>query len=663
MGSQTDSQPKAIKAKTKTVSQKPVPEWLQAAQELERQGKAPEAEKLYKQHLKENAEDDEALSGLAGIACRFRNYDAALVLANRAVKANPGNAVAITYMGVALLSGEHVKQAETCFKQAMKIEPDYPISYYHMASIRKEHYGDNEGAKALLHKALELNKNIPEALNLLGVICAEEGWVDEAIAYYKQALTYGSNVSIIQDNMGDIYMDRRDYEKAIECYKVAIEHEVVPELSMQYTLKLFPALYRAGMMDETYRYASQFLEREPENVRVMRVLLDYWIAVDDKDEAMKYIQKMYAINPDNVSIYSALVAIKKITPEDQEYITHMEALLEKVESEKEKKVLNFALGKAYNDLKCYNKAFVHFKKANKLVRKSGASLVGRLDVEKKWLLQHLTKEFFDERRDYGLRDNRPIFIVGMPRSGTTLTEQIISSHSTVFGGGEMPYIGKTLENRFVSKRVEADGELLQVVEFPEVLLDITSEQINECAQEYLTRVEQRFGEMGRFTDKMPTNALNLGVISLMFPDAKIVHCCRHPLDTCLSLYFHNFEEGIDYSYDMESMAQVYRLYVEYMEHWKRALNVPIFDICYEQLLDEPEKHVREMLKYCELDWESGCLEFYKNKRLVSTASHAEVKQPLYKTSKQRWKHYEKHLKPLIRELSDIIEDYEAKWMS
>ena len=238
--------------------------------------------------------------------------------------------------------------------------------------------------------------------------------------------------------------------------------------------------------------------------------------------------------------------------------------------------------------------------------------------------------------------NLPIFIVGMPRSGTTLTEQIIASHPAVYGAGELEAISR------ISQELSKDHE--DTGGYPECMLHFQNQEIEKLANGYLSNLRALAGDVLHVTDKMPHNFLHLGLIAILFPGARVVNCKRHPLDTCLSIYTQKFTNVHPYAYDLTELGQYYRQYERLMAHWEHVLADRIFTIQYEELIEEPEATSRRLIGYIDLPWDDRCLEFHETERPVKTASQWQVRQPVYKKSVNRWENYETHLAPLKRAL-------------
>ena len=239
---------------------------------------------------------------------------------------------------------------------------------------------------------------------------------------------------------------------------------------------------------------------------------------------------------------------------------------------------------------------------------------------------------------------RPVFVIGMIRSGTSLVEQILASHSDVYGAGELLEITKLASN--------LPQALDSSLEYPECIRQLDAGRIASSATGYLRYLAGRDDRAARVVDKLPTNFLHLGLIAILLPNAHIVHCRREALDVCLSIYFQRFAQGHFYAYDFDDIAAYYAEYERLMAHWKKVLPVEILDIQYEDLLDDLEGESRRMLDYCGLDWQEACLAFHRSQRPVRTASSWQVRQPLYRTAVARWRKFEPHLDELKRALSD-----------
>jgi hypothetical protein len=237
-----------------------------------------------------------------------------------------------------------------------------------------------------------------------------------------------------------------------------------------------------------------------------------------------------------------------------------------------------------------------------------------------------------------------VFIVGMVRSGTSLVEQILSSHPDVHGAGELPDIIQITNG--------LQDFLGASAPYPECLSLLKQEHLDALAQHYLEHLKQISPDARRVVDKMPGNFMHLGLIEMLFPEARVIHCMRDPVDTCLSAYFQDFSRSHPYAYDLSNLGAFYRAYLKVMAHWRKILRLPLFELQYEDLIANQEQVSRALIEFCGLEWDDRCLQFHETQRFVGTASYDQVNRPLYKQSVARWKRYERHLGPLLAALKE-----------
>jgi tetratricopeptide (TPR) repeat protein len=330
--------------------------------------------------------------------------------------------------------------------------------------------------------------------------------------------------------------------------------------------------------------------------------------------------------------------------ETARFVSMMEALLEKNTTQplpvEDLIPMHFSLGKVYDKLGEYDKAFAHYAQGN-AIHPSDFNVKHNENhtqlIQKTYSANFLSSA---PRATHG--SQRPVFIVGMPRSGTSLVEQILASHSAIAGGGEQKGIKQIVDGIPTILGNQAG--------YPQCVDQLTEAHLNTFADRYLQQLTQLSADAVRVTDKMPHNFQHLGLIALLFPQARIIHCVRNPLDTCLSCFFQNFGDRHDYSFNLEHLAIHYRQYQQMMAHWKKVLNIPIMEVVYEEHVAEPERFARSLIEFCGLEWEAECLRFHESKRVVHTSSYEQVRRPIYTDSVQRWKHYEGHLEQLKRGL-------------
>ncbi len=430
-------------------------------------------------------------------------------------------------------------------------------------------------------------------------------------------------------------------------------------------------LLQSGKYDEAQRCFQQLIAGNPYNATVMNLLaiccarkeqyaqalelMEKALALDDKAadihhnvgpiyrilgdfrKAEQHYRRAIELKPNYAEAYFNLASVKKFAADDPAIEGVLTLLRDQELSTDDRCFGHFAAGKLLDDTGQYDLAFEHYSMGNKLRDVSHSPDQVRQSFDK--IIQTFTPRAMQARAGQGVPSDKPIFVVGMPRSGTTLVEQILATHPDVFGAGELRDITSIVHT--VSRHVPGNAA------YPDYLSDIPDNIPSGFADAYLRRIDSISKEAPRVVDKMPQNCLYLGMIGFMFPQARIVHCVRHPLDTCLSCYFQRFRVSQEYSYDLRHLGQYYRNYQRLMRHWHELLPGRIFDVQYEQLVSEPEEVTRRMLQHCDLAWNDACLEPHKTNRPVTTASNLQVRQPVYRSSVQRWRRYESHLGPLL----------------
>jgi tetratricopeptide (TPR) repeat protein len=457
-------------------------------------------------------------------------------------------------------------------------------------------------AAEMINKAIASNPQNPISYSNLGVILNTFGKQEDAVKAYQQALRLRPDYAEAWNNLGTALRALGKVESAIDSYRKALRYK--PEYAEAWN-NLGLALKSLGKLES---------------------------AIDSYRKALQY-------KPDYIEAHFMLACTKLHNKYDND-IQAMEKLLNKPDATDRQKIqLCFGLGKAFEDIKQYDKAFNYLLDGNRIQRNTFKYSISDDEVFFKKLIDVFDKNFLAHREGYGVIENTPIFILGMPRSGTTLVEQILSRHHQIHGAGELNDLKQILLTT---------NPKLTTRTFPEHVMELNRDDFTQFGTEYLRRISQ-YNITGKYhvTDKMPSNFLYIGMIRVLFPDAKIIHCKRDPVDTCLSCFKTTFEEVQKFAYDLTELGQYYRLYQKLMSHWHTVLPGYIYDIQYEELVAEQETQTRKLIGYCGLPWDEACLSFYKSDRAVKTASDVQVRRPIYKSSVQLWKRYEKHLGPLL----------------
>ena len=389
------------------------------------------------------------------------------------------------------------------------------------------------------------------------------------------------------------------------------------------------------------------MERDPNNVAVRNNVGNILKNLGRMDEAIEQYQKALEIDPDHAPAYYNL-SRSQMSQDDGDDTSRMEEMLKDESLDTNRRInLHFTLGKIYDDLGIYDKAFPHFENGNNLDTRGDPFNADGHSMVINRIKAVFNKKFLSTHRGMGSESETPVFIVGIPRSGTTLAEQVLSSHPQVFGAGELAEIGG-IANRL--SETLGGGNI-----YPEAAMDLDALSAVKLAERYVGFLQGVGGEVLRVTDKMPGNFIHLGLISLLLPNAKIINCRRDPLDVSLSCYFQHFTAIMPFSRKLTDLGRYYTDYHRLMEHWHKVLPMQIMDVNYAGMIADHEGMSRKMVEFVGLDWDDACLEFYNLDRPVKTASSWQVRQPIYTSSVARWQNYEKYIGPL-KEIIEKIPD-------
>jgi len=454
-------------------------------------------------------------------------------------------------------------------------------------------------ARNIYDTILQLQPKHPQASHYLGLIERENNQLARACELFQQALEGTPDDAALHYNLALTLQQLGNRESAIKHYHRA--SHLQPNFPQAYN-NLGVILQECGLPDEA---AKQFRT------------------------ALKY-------DPKRAETYFNLSRTTRYHQENDDVVRILGLLKQPQLHPDERAKLHFALGKIYDDLKQYDNAFAHYQQANQYSAASFDPAQFSHFIDE--LCSTFTRDFFQQHRYFGNADQRPTFIVGMPRSGTTLVEQILSSHSLVYGAGELDYMNTVAS---AIPRLTGSNKLAEA--YQQFDRDLSF----QIARDYLHNIQQLAPEAAIFIDKAPLNFLHLGFIALIFPNAHIIHVQRHPIDTCLSCYFQNFNQQHAYASSLDSLAQFYQQYQRLMQHWQQHLPLSMHHVNYEDLISHTENQTRTLIDFLQLDWENNCLDYHRQARRVSTASSWQARQPIYKHSMARWKHYEKYLQPLM----------------
>lgn len=561
-------------------------------------------------------------------------------------RVNPNNFNAAFMLGALYGHLENYDEAARFSRLATKLDPENADALYNLAQAEM-HLGNTDAAVSALQKVVELVPDHMEALNNLGYALTNQGNYDAAITRYKQVLDLQHDHVDALEALAKIYQLTGDNTRAAKLLKIALLHD--PE-SSDLKFKLAAVHKTRGEVEESMALYDELLAQSPHTPRfaaAKAILLEKTGGFDEGFELIEpYLQDRKYIP----FVAMAFAKLSRHANRREEAVHYIEDTLansselmrkdtfDDASEITQESTLHFELGKLYDALGDYDAAFRCYKNYNDRV-KGGDRRMEETFVR---IENVFTRDFLATAPVSTISTSRPIFIVGMPRSGTTLTEQILSSHPEVAGGGELSEMHTISEHLPVLLHSRLPS--------PECLRELTTEVVDTIARRYLARLNTISSSARHVTDKMPHNFAQIGLIRLMFPQAKIIHSIRNPLDNCLSIYFSQFNRVHNYASDLTRLGEHHSAYTRLMRHWNDLFEGEILEHRYEDVIADQEGMTRRLLDYCELDWDPACMKFFKSKRVVNTISYDQVRQPIYKKSVARWRNYEKHLGPLIASL-------------
>jgi tetratricopeptide (TPR) repeat protein len=606
----------------------------------------------------------------------LKRHDQAIAHGDKAVALAPNDATAHSNLGIAFYDLKQYEQAEACQQRALEIDPSQAQALNNLGSIRRDRK-DRDAALELYRKALEKAPEYLEARNNLAAVLTEKDRPEEALVELQAVVRHRPGYADAHCNVGTALLHLEQYERARQAFdqalrldphlrgalcglsrvfmetdqcEVALQHarralDIDPENPEVHVLLADIHVHeeRYEEAEATYRKAS---ELDPDSARSCLGMGQMWLELGKIQEAERVLQRAIELEPTELSPYVSLVQARKMKRDDDPLLARLEESLAEIDTMPTKRAtaLHFALGKAYDDLKHPDKAFPHFAEGCRLKRSQIQYDADNQDKICSNIREFFTRETIDSLRGGGDPSEMPIFVLGMPRSGTTLTETIIASHPDVEGGGEMKHL-----LGIAAKPQPGRPDL----GFPLNMEGLKQEDLVRMGAEYVRSVRARHPDAKRVTDKMPANFQALGLIPLMLPNARIIHIRRNPADICLSNLTKLFSRSQYQSYDQVEMGRYYVAYARLMEHWREVLPDGAFlEVQYEELVADREAQTRRIIDFCGLEWNDACLEHHKTERSVKTASITQVRQPVYKTSVERWRKYEAHLQPLLEALGE-----------
>ena len=439
----------------------------------------------------------------------------------------------------------------------------------------------------------------------------------------------------------DVLIKRQKYAKALE---EAEKLYTKDKDNLRFMIAYAVTLQQTNKQEEALELYNKILNIDKKNPEILVSKGHLQKTFGDLKGSIDSYKKSYKIDQYYGDAYWSLANLKTYQFNDEEIMQLEKMTQDEFINDNEKIYMSFALGKAFEDRGEYDKSFTNYQNGNSLKKEFTKFDLKLFDEECKNQKEVCTRDLFDSKADWGLETKEPIFVLGLPRVGSTLIEQILASHSMVEATHELPNI-LAISHKLNLRKVQE-----KTSRYPEILLSLSAPQLKMIGEQYIKDAEIFRTNKPFFIDKMPNNFRHIGLIKLILPNAKIIDIRRNSMSACFSCYKQLFAEGQEFTYDFGDLAGYYNNYVELMEHWNQVLPNQILSIKYEDLVNDFENSVNKILNYCNLDFEDECLSFYKNKRSVRTPSSEQVRQPIYKKGLDYWKNYDVYLGDLKRDL-------------
>ncbi|MDX8514167.1 tetratricopeptide repeat-containing sulfotransferase family protein [Mesorhizobium captivum] len=531
------------------------------------------------------------------------------------------------------------QEAESLYRQVLGQQPNHAAAL-HFLGLLLHQTGRSEEGLDLIEQSVTLQPRNADFLNNMGTVMRDLGRVAAAADFFRGAVEIRPDQLAARDNLGSSLKQLGQFEGAEEIYRGTIGRN---PFHVRARIGLAETLQEAGRLDEAIALFRESLSIRPKDAELLYGLGVAMMEKGKLTEAADLARQAVAIVPAMAKAWLLLTQVKRQSERDPE-LAGMEAEHAKAPQESLARMqLSFGLGKANDDLKDYSRAFDYFTEGNAIRRKGIDYDPVRTRDEFAAMKAVFDKAFFEKHRASDISDDTPIFVVGMPRSGTTLVEQIIASHPQVFGAGELSILKTAVGKQFPMSMPGG---------FPWGIADMPDKAFAEAGQAYLDMLHGRYPGFGHVTDKMPGNFLLVGFLHMMLPKAKIVHCARDAAATCLSIFKVHFRgDSHRYGYDLGELADFHNLYTDIMAHWHKVLPGVVHDVRYEDFVADQEGQTRALMAQLGLPWDDKVLSFHETDRPVRTASAAQVRQPMYQGSVDLWKRYGDRLKPLLDRLA------------
>lgn len=588
--------------------------------------------------VKLDPRNPDALFNLGISLQSLSRHQEAIKAFRRALELRSGFAEAFVNLGNSLYEIGETDAAVKCYIDAIRANPAMRQAYYNLGKTPVDS-PYNEDVEGVLRNALAQNEKLAEAHLGLALLLYPKERVLEAIDHVRRAVELAPQWAQGYAVLGDLYAREREDAFAVRAFRKALELE--PD-SIPHRLALGRALLGLGRGADAAKLADEAYAKLPHNPKVIWAVAETRRNLGQFDEAIAFYRKLLEADPPRYAVYYSIAHVKKYDSANVEIAEIENLLSNSVGLDKEtKSSLYFALGKIYGDMDNYDESFVNYLKANEIRRGLIEYDITDSEAEVDQIIQFFSAEFFESNLSSQIDTQLPVFVVGMPRSGTTLVETILGSHPKIYPAGEL--------NEF--RNISRYFAIQTGKPYPHWLEYADHAHLRSIGMQHIETLQSLDPHAARITDKMPQNFFYIGLIRSLYPKARIIHVKRNPVDTCLSIFFQSFNlRAHPYAHSLREAGLYYKEYEKLMCHWRKVISDPFLEIRYEDIVDNPEHVSRRLIDFADLPWDDRCLHFHEAERTVKTASSWQVRQPIYKTSKERWRRYERHLHPLLEAL-------------
>ncbi|MGO9108736.1 MAG: tetratricopeptide repeat protein [Thermoguttaceae bacterium] len=647
---------------------------LSLALQYHQSGQLDAAAELYREILAAAPQNADAWHLLGLVALQAGNYDLAVNQIQRAIRLKNGVAAFHSNLGVAYQSMKKLDEATACFRRSIKLAPNQAEAHNNLANVLREQGKVQEAiaswrrAVAMMPNYIDAWSNLAIALRQLGsveesIACLREvhrlkpdradycnnlgsalhgqGKLDEAIALYRRAIQCDPGFALPHNNLGNVLQEQGQLAEACQCYQRAIE--LKPDFAEAH-VGLASTQNEQGNSTEAIHQYLTAIQIKP---GLAAAHCNLGIVLEEQGD-FAGAEKCFRSAIASDSLYSAahaeLASLLRAALPAEDMAALQQLLADSALPQAQQAALHFGLAQVFDARGAYAEAADHASLANAL-RLAQWGVAGHAydrGAHSQFvnaILAEFTPELFARVHDFGVPTERPVFLVGLPRSGTTLIEQILASHSQVFAVGELPLTRDAFAAACTSKKKPGYSGL-------------DREPVQRMALGHLDELQRRSATALRVVDKMPDNYLYLGFLAALFPRARFIHCRRNMRDVAVSCWMANFRD-IRWASAPDDIVARFRDYQRLMDRWREVLPTPILEVSYEETVTDLETVARRLVAWCGLEWEPGCLEFHRGKRTVRTASAVQVRQSLYTTSVGRWQHYEHSLASLFARLDAV----------